>query len=444
MVGENVLRDIFRPLYHRIPERIRLGRKFPHLLEQWVTMQHQPYEKRRAFQLQELCRIIRYAYDHTKYYRRLFDDHGIKPGDIKDFSDMKKIPYLTKDIVRRHTRDMLSDCISSGVTYVTTGGSTGEPCGFYVSRNSLKRNTVFEWLHWHNMGYSVGDKCAVLRGNVVKDGYFCYDRGHDYLILSVYRMTEELLPRYLDKIEEYKPKVIQGYPSALEIVAKFMQKTGRKLNISLKGISTTSEMLYPSQRKIIEEAFDCKVWDKYGNSEQVGIIGMCGAGQYHEFMEHSYLEYEPTEEAGVYEIVGTSFINDAMPFIRYRTGDLCEIGGGICPCGVESVHISRIVGRWHGDLLKTNCGNLISLTALNTHSDIFDHTKRIQYYQDTVGEVILKILRTDDYTDEDSRKIKAELATKFQDQVKLSLEFVDDIPLTKRGKYKFVDQRLPL
>lgn len=441
----SVLKDILRPVYYRIPQRIRLGLAFYRDLARYEAMQKLPLDKRREYQLQELQRIVYYAYEYTRYYRRLFDEYGIKPGDIKDFSDMKKIPYLTKDTVRAHREELVADCVrEKNLIYVTTGGSTGEPLGFYISKNADRKRLIFEWINWRHMGYMVGDKCAVLRGNIVKNGFFRYDRGHEYLILSTYRMTDELLPRYLEKIEEYKPEVIQGYPSALEIMAKFMLKTGRKLNAALKAISTSSEILYPEQKKMIEEAFNCKVWDKYGNSEQVGVIGMCSAGCYHEFMEHSYLEYEATGEGETYEIVGTSFINDAMPFIRYRTGDLCRLRGGICPCGTESARISRIIGRWHGDLLKTRYGNLISLTALNTHSDIFDHAKRIQYYQDTVGEVILKIVRTKDYTDEDSRKIKAELATKFQNQIKLSLEFVDDIPLTKRGKFKIVDQRLSL
>lgn len=441
----SVLKDILRPIYYRVPQRVRLGQAFYRDLARYEALQKLSYDKRREYQLQEIQRIVSYAYEYTRYYRRLFDEYGIKPGDIKDFSDMKKIPYLTKDTVRADKEELVADCVlRKNLIYATTGGSTGEPLGFYISKNVDRKRLIFEWVNWRHMGYMVGDRCVVLRGNIVKNGFFSYDRGRDYLILSTYKMTDELLPRYLEKIDEYEPEIIQGYPSALEIMAKFMLKTGRKLNVSLKAISTSSEILYPEQRKLIEETFNCKIWDKYGNSEQVGVIGMCGAGYYHEFMEHSYLEYEPTEEAGVYEIVGTSFINDAMPFIRYRTGDLCELQDGLCPCGIESTLISRIIGRWHGDLLKTRYGNLISLTALNTHSDIFDHTKRIQYYQDTAGEVILKIVRTEDFTDEDSQKIRAELAAKFQDQIKLSLEFVDDIPLTKRGKYKFVDQRLIL
>lgn len=325
----SVLKDILRPVYYRIPQRIRLGLAFYRDLARYEAMQKLPLDKRREYQLQELQRIVYYAYEYTRYYRRLFDEYGIKPGDIKDFSDMKKIPYLTKDTVRAHREELVADCVrEKNLIYVTTGGSTGEPLGFYISKNADRKRLIFEWINWRHMGYMVGDKCAVLRGNIVKNGFFRYDRGHEYLILSTYRMTDELLPRYLEKIEEYKPEVIQGYPSALEIMAKFMLKTGRKLNAALKAISTSSEILYPEQKKMIEEAFNCKVWDKYGNSEQVGVIGMCSAGCYHEFMEHSYLEYEATGEGETYEIVGTSFINDAMPFIRYRTGDLCRLRGG--------------------------------------------------------------------------------------------------------------------
>ena len=302
------------------------------------------------------------------------------------------------------------------------------------------------------MGYEMGMPCAVLRGAVIRDGWCSYDRGENYLILSTYDMLEENMEAYLAKLEEFSPLFLRGYPSALEIVARYIlkQNTRMKRLQSLKAISTSSEVLLPIQKKMIEEAFQCPVFDKYGNSEQVGVIGMCHEGHYHEFMEHSYLEYlnengDLAKDGEFGEIVGTSFINNAVPFIRYRTGDRVLLAQEqTCSCGLHSRMIDHVEGRWHGDSIQTRYGNLISITALNTHSDIFDHTLRIQYYQDTPGQVVLKIVRRAEYTEEDSKKIYAELGGKFKDQVELRLEFVDSIPLTPRGKYKYLDQRLKL
>ena len=446
-------KDGLRKIYHFIPQPIRMGYKYHKLYKKYCALQYLRYKQRLEYQLQELQRIISYAYQHTKYYHNLFDEYGIIPNQIQDFSDIKKIPFLTKDIVREHLAEMVSDIIlPKNLQYVTTGGSTGRPLGFYITSEIDKQRLAFEWVNWNHMGYEMGMPCAVLRGAVIKDGWYSYDRGESYLILSTYDMLEENMEAYLEKLEEFSPLFLRGYPSALEIVARYIltHDIRTKYITSLKAISTSSEILLPIQKEIIEKAFQCSVFDKYGNSEQVGVIGMCREGTYHEFMEHSYLEYlnengQPAKDGEFGEIVGTSFINDAIPFIRYRTGDRVLLAQEQnCSCGLHSRVIDHVEGRWHGDSIQTKHGNLISITALNTHSDIFDHTVRIQYYQDTPGQVVLKIVRQAVYTEEDSKKIYAELSEKFKGQVELRLEFVDAIPLTPRGKYKYLDQRLKL
>ena len=447
------LKDGLRKIYHFIPQSVRMGRTYRDLYKKYSALQYLPYEKRLEYQLQELQSIISYAYNHTKYYHNLFGEYGIVPKQIQDFSDVKKIPLLTKDIVRDHLEEMVSDVIpKKSLQYVTTGGSTGRPLGFYITPSVNRKRLAFEWVNWKYMGYEMGMPCAVLRGAVIRDGWCSYDRGENYLILSTYDMLEENMEAYLAKLEEFSPLFLRGYPSALEIVARYIlkQNTRMKRLQSLKAISTSSEVLLPIQKKMIEEAFQCSVFDKYGNSEQVGVIGMCHEGHYHEFMEHSYLEYlnengDLAKDGEFGEIVGTRFINNAVPFIRYRTGDRVLLAQEqTCSCGLHSRMIDHVEGRWHGDSIQTRYGNLISITALNTHSDIFDHTLRIQYYQDTPGQVVLKIVRRAEYTEEDSKKIYAELGEKFKDQVELRLEFVDSIPLTPRGKYKYLDQRLKL
>ena len=451
---KDFFKKIGKPMFYQLPRKIREQIRHPELLR-LLQLHHEeellPYEVRRERQFIRLKEMITYAYVHTRYYRNLFDEYGIVLSQIQDFTDVRKIPVLTKDIVRDHLEDMVADCVPRHRRiYVTTGGSTGKPLGFYVSPEVDIRRLSFEWLHWNHMGYQFGDRSVFLRGRVLKDNWFSYEKENDFLVLSTFKMREDILDQYLEKIEAYNPKVIQGYPSALEILAKYMQKNGYALRHKISAISTSSEILYPEQKKLIEEAFQAKVFDKYGNSEQVGVIGACRDGIYHEFMEHSYLEYlhedgSEAEAGDTGEIIGTSFINDVVPFIRYKTGDMVHLSSSLtnrCTCEISSRLIERIEGRWSGDVMVTKNGNLISVTAMNTHSNIFDHAERIQYYQDTKGVVVLKIVKGKGYTDNDERAIRDEMYTKFQDQVDLHLEYVEEIPRTSRGKYKYLDQRL--
>lgn len=432
----------------RHPGLIKQIKKF-HMLEQ------KAYYERREYQLKKVQQLIAYAYAHTRYYRNLFDLHGIKPSDIKSLDDMKKIPVLTKDIVRDNLKDMISDIVPANKRiYVTTGGSTGKPLGLYISKDVDTKRLAFEWLHWNHMGYKMGDACVILRGRVLPEGkWFSYEENNNFLVLSTFLMKEDLLSHYLDKIDEFSPVVIQAYPSAIVILAKYMLTNGRYLTNPIKAVSTSSEILYKEQKDLIERAFKAPVYDKYGNCEQVGVIGMQEDGYYHEFMEHSYLEYLDENNQDAYSgemarIVGTSLINDVVPFIRYETEDMVKLHEDFrrILCSEDndrtSILIDSIQGRWRGDVMVTKNGNLISVTAMNTHSNIFDHAKRIQYYQDTEGVVILKLVKNEEYTQDDEAKIINELQTKFQHQVELHIEYVDYIPRTNRGKYLYLDQRL--
>ena len=98
-------------------------------------LEQKTYCERRMYQLKKVQQLLAYAYEHTRYYRNLFDKNNIKPWDVQSLDDMKKIPVLTKDIVRDNLQDMISDVIPKDkLIYVTTGGSTGKPLGFYISQ----------------------------------------------------------------------------------------------------------------------------------------------------------------------------------------------------------------------------------------------------------------------------------------------------------------------
>ncbi len=415
--------------------------------------------KLEEYQMQQLSKLLNHAYVNVPYYRRVFDERGLKPKDIQNLADLRKLPYLTKDDVRKNLKDLVARNIpKEEMEYVTTGGTSGKPLGFYIEKRTNLIRMAFEWREWNWMGYKFGDKCVVLRGNVVtrkennKPAWWEYDKENNYLILSTYDMTDENLPKYVEKIEEFKPRIIRAYPSALDILAKFIKKNNLKVNTkgNVKAISTSSENLYPAQRKLIEGVFKCPIFDKYGNAEQVTILGECEKHEgYHDFMEYSYTEIldkdgnRVTKDKEVGEIISTGFTNYAMPFIRYRTEDLVEYTTHKCSCGRQSPLVKKIEGRLQ-ELIVAKNGNLISMAALNMHSDVFDNVKQFQFYQDTPGKVIFKVIKKDIYTDKDTRYIIQELQKKMKNQVDIEISFVENIPLTERGKYTFLVQKLPI
>lgn len=459
-ISPNFIKSIGRKLYSKFKKPIW---KNPEFLKWYNFLQESQCwskEKLEEYQMRELEKLLKHAYENVPYYRKIFDERGLKPEDIKDFDDFKKIPFLTKDDVRENLNDLIARNIpKEDMEYVTTGGTNGKPLGFYIEKRTNLIRMAFEWREWNWMGYNFGDRCVVLRGNVVKrkengkTAWWEYDKDNNYLILSTYDMTEENLPKYIKKIEEFKPKIIRAYPSVIDILAKFVKKSDLTVNTkgNIKAISTSSENLYSAQKELIEEVFKCPIFDKYGNCEQVTILGECEKHEgYHDFMEYSYTEVlnkegKPvTKEGEIGEIVSTAFTNYAVPFIRYKAEDLVEYSTHNCSCGRQLPLIKSIEGRLQ-ELIVTKDGRLVTLTAFlfARHLDWFSQVKQLQFIQKEKGQLLLKIVQKDESC-LNVKQIVDDLMEPVQGQVNIDVTFVDEIPLTNRGKYKFLIQKLPI
>lgn len=408
------------------------------------------------YQLRQLSRLLTHAYENVPYYKKLFNEYGLKPADIKDLRDLPKIPFLTKEIIRDNLKEMVAtNYPPPKLEYVTTGGSTGIPLGIYYERGvSRAREWAFIKTLWERVGYHFRDKCVVLRGNVVKGA----ENGRlsekslfgRWLILSSYHMTDANLPGYVERIRKFKPKFIQAYPSAITILARFIKENNIKPFPSLKAILCGSENLYSWQREMLEEAFRCRVYSWYGHVEMAALAGECEkSADYHIFPEYGVVELmgknnRPVTGAGkIGEIIGTSLTNYASPLIRYRTMDTAIYSTTKCSCGRDYPRLQRVEGRLQ-ELLITRNGRLISMTAINMHSDVFDNVAQFQFYQDKKEEVVFNIVRRPSYTDRDTEYIRRELERKLGEDIDLVIRFVDHIPRTPMGKYNFLVQKLHL
>jgi len=415
-------------------------------------------EKLEQYQTQKLRELINHAYRNVPYYTRLFDENGIKPEDIKELSDLQKIPFLTKELVRENLDDLKAKNFPEGsFEYVTTGGTSGIPMGFYYEKG---KSRAIEWAfmktQWDRVGYHFFDKCVYLKGATIESKnvkkIWKYSFFHRWLILSSYDLTDENIPIYINKIRSFKPKIIQAYPSSITIIAKYMKKNGIPPFGGLKAVLCGSENMYSGQRELIEAVFRCRVYTWYGHAERVALAGECEkSNQYHVFPEYGIFELvdnngkiiSPPLQEGA--ITGTGLTNYAMPLIRYKTDDLAMYSSPIiCPCNRNYIPIENVKGRWNQEFIIAPHNRKISITALNMHSDIFDHVKQFQFYQDKTGEVTFKIVKTEKYTETDTEYIYKELIKKMGDDISLKISFVNSIERTKIGKFRFLIQKLPV
>lgn len=441
-------------LYGLVPPRIHYGKQFWDTYNFLQESQWWPKEKLEDYQMQQLTKLLNHAYENVPYYRRIFDERGLKPKEIQNFNDLKKLPYLTKEIVQEHLTGLIArNYPKSRLEYVTTSGSTGIPLWFYYEKGlSGAKELPFIFTQWKRVGFKIGDRCVVLRGNVIqpasKSEFWEYDPINKNLILSSWHMKDEAFPKYIEKIREFKPDFIHSYPSAITVLAKFMRENNVESFPTVKAVLCASENLYSWQRELLEKVFQCRIYSHYGQTELVTLAGECEKSTYY----HIFNEYGITElikpdgtpannEGEIGEIVGTGFNNYAMPFIRYKTGDFAVCSCKECSCGRRYRLIKRVEGRLQ-EFIVAKDNHLISLQDMQIYK-IFDNVKQFQFHQDKKGEVVFNVIKKDTYTQKDTKHIKEELHKRFGSDMKIEIRFVNNILRTKSGKYRFLIQKLP-
>jgi len=293
---------------------------------------------------------------------------------------------------------------------------------------------------------------AVLRGKPVgrdADGmYHQYDpllRHHYY---SSFHMNDESMRRYLEHIAEIGPCFLHVYPSTVFMLARFIRRSGALVPGNIRGIVAESEIVYPQQRQMVEEVFGCRLFSCYGQSEKVVLACGCElSDDYHVWPTYGWFELldehgRPVTEPGQRgEIVGTSFINTVMPFIRYRTGDYATYVADRCDkCGRPGPILRDIRGHRVQETVIAADGTEVPWTALNMHDSTFDHVRQFQFHQVVPGRAVLRVVPAAGYCQDDAARILRNLDQKLDGQLKLEIECVAQIPLSARGKSVFVDR----
>jgi phenylacetate-CoA ligase len=445
--------DLGTRLYNRIPIEARYGAVFRAAAERLERSQFWTAEQHADWQLTELRKLIRHAYDHVPFYRRLYDRNGFTPDDIRRLEDIRHLPFTSKQDLRDHLEEMRATNFSpSRFQYHTTGGSTGKPVGLYWDADrTVPLEKAFMRRQWRWAGFEMErDRSAILRGLPVKQGELYERLGGNQIRLSTYTMTESTIDAYLDLLDIYKPVAIQAYPSAAYIFAQHVLRRGGHRFESLRTILCGSENLYPWQRTVIEEAFGCRVYSWYGQSEYVALGGGCEhSTDYHFYSEYGLTEILDSNNSEVGggeegEIVATGFNNLAFPLIRYRTEDIARRSPRpSCICGRQYLRVESVEGRLQ-EMIVSRHGNLISMTALNMHSDVFDELYQFQFFQDTPGVVVFRAIPKPTYSTADEARILAALREKLTDQFDIRIELVDVIEPTLRGTTSFLVQKLPV
>lgn len=412
-----------------------------------------PHEKIALWQLEQLQQIVQRAIQGTSGYRELYQKVGVRSGeDIRSIAEFKTLPFTSKELFRDRLAEFTIP--TKGSRYVTTGGSTGIPFGFHELAGARFIEDAFMQTGWSWTGWKLGQPSAVLRGGFIGNAseLWHYDSFHRELALSSYFLTSATLPKYVEAIESRGIKVMQAYPSSLNLLCDLLAEHKMAGRLAIDVIFLGSENVYPWQLDKFQNCFPgTRIFSWYGHCEKAVLAPWCEkTTHFHAWPFYGYTELLDPEgrevsEGGEGELVGTSFHQRVTPFIRYRTMDHAERGPDHCrSCGRQFPILSRIVGRAH-EVIVTRTGRYISMTAINMHDDIFDSLRQFQFRQEKAGVVTFTYVpKAGTISREDESRIRTGLEAKLGDDMSLDIEAVGEIPRTKAGKFRFLDQRMTI
>jgi phenylacetate-CoA ligase len=399
------------------------------------------------YQNVEFRKIVKHALETVPHYKKWSRESGVSINDIKDMRDVNKLPVITKEQIRRNPKQFCSIAFLNkrGLFELNTSGTTGTPLTIYCDKESRRRHYAFfsRLRSWFNVVQ--GDKRATLFGRIIaapeqkKPPFWRYDINQKNMLFSSYHLSEENLRFYYEKLKDYRPDEIIGYPSSIFLIAKHMKKN--KLNkILAKAVITTAETLLKHQRDLIEEQFDCPVVDQYGCTEMTHFVSQCEHGTYHVHPEHGLVEVlDKNNESvpGGYsgEAVCTGYINYAMPLIRYEMGDILTPGTMGCECGRNFPVIEQITGRIDDILVAPDGRPLGRMDPVFKGLSGIYETQIIQTANDCIE---LKMVVDNNFSEKNKDELVREIKKRVGHEMHIKINIVDSMPKDENGKFSAV------
>lgn len=458
----NMAFQLKRHLYEALPVPIKrsvclipfswlAGKAYREVYRRGKWFDHVSKEELHVYQETELGKALEFAVDQVPAYQHLRS----VVTRLRPFDALKAFPLLDKETIQENQNEYLPRDFKSIVHYeTTTGGTSGNQLKIFLDDCSQAVELGFMHRQWLRVGYTPRQRKATFRGvafpNLTLGVYWQHNPVYNELQFSPFHMSEANLGAYVDQIIRFRPSYFHGYPSAVDTLAEYVLRhdLGERMppiHAALLG----SEGSTTVQRNRIERAFRTRVYTWYGHSERVVLAGECEKNStYHHFPDYGILEIiddkgNACDGEGLRgEIVGTGLYNRCMPLIRYRTGDYATRLEGVCSCGRCWDRFTDVEGRWKQDVIVGKQGTRISMAALNMHGPLFERVRRFQYFQDTRGLCVLKIMVAPGFSEQNRLAIEKAYKEKVGDEVDFKIQVVDEIPLTGRGKLKMLDSRL--
>ncbi|WP_299667478.1 hypothetical protein [uncultured Polaribacter sp.] len=431
----------------------RLGGIFKKELKKFKERENFSYKDWEKYQVIELRKLLTHAFKTVPFYHKLYKECGFKLSDFEKFelSDIKKLPYLEKEDLRRFGKTTLLSTSKEKGNFYSSSGSTGTPVDIYFSKKTHQKwFAAYEVrvLNWAGVSIKlargmIGGR-RIINKSKPKPPYYRYNMAEKQTYFSAYHLNKNTLANYLFGMKKNNVEFMVGYAMSNYFLAKLFVENKIKPP-KIKAVITSSEKLTQDMRAIFKKAYGCKTYDSYSGMEACGLISENSEGDFLFSPDTGIVELineknEEVKDGNEGEVVLTGLLNFDQPLIRYRIGDRAtkkenqkaiskkqmplfkEINGR-----VEDVIIgldkTKIV-RFHGLYI-----NIIGLVVG-------------QIIQESHLDFVINLVVDDDYLKTSELIISKRLKSQLGPEINISFNYLSDIPKNKNGKFRAVINNL--
>ena len=415
-----------------------------------------------ALQEKKLQEVLAYVNEHSAFYKRLFKEHNINVSAIKTLSDLTKLPTTCKDDLQRDNDAFRCVPKSAIVDYASTSGTLGTPVTFGLTDNDLNRLAYNEAISLACAGIKKGDVVQLMttidRRFMAGLAYFL---GVRQLGASIVRVGAGIPELQWDSIRLYEPTYLIAVPSFLLKMIAYAEKNGIDYEASsVKGVVCIGESLRNQDfsntllaEKIAEKWKGIKLYSTYASTEMSTTFTEC---EYQQGGHHhpELIITEVLDDAGNRvgenesgELTITTLGVEAMPLVRFRTGDIVMMHTGTCACGRNTARVSPVLGRKQ-QMIKYKGTTLyppVLMDLLTNFEEIENYIIEISTNSILTDEILIRI-----GTRTPTEALKERISNHFRAKIRVvpKIEYCDIAllerelyPLGSRKPMKFVDKR---
>ena len=271
MISSSLRRAVFEPLYYRKINSPRLS-----YWKELEKTQYRSLQELKDIQWKRLQKLYEYLWRNNKFYRSRFQEFGLSPDSLRSPADIVQLPILTKKEIRDKGRSMISNGFNArSLLHYKTGGSTGKALDIFLTEECSELRNACARRHDRWTGWEPGEPIGAAWGNpklplTIKE-HLCQHLLQPFIYLDTMAVSSASVKEFASSWARVQPSLLYGHAHSIFVLAQYVRDLGCD-EIKPKGILSTSMMLLPHERKLIEKVFFEINFYLYCN---VGFLNKC-------------------------------------------------------------------------------------------------------------------------------------------------------------------------